>query len=802
MLKHSARLKIGGSMFQKSFKSLEYDKIIDILSGFATGSKTKTVIKNMVPYTEYEDIKSALEETDDAVKVVLRYGQPPHIGYDTQDESVKRSMSGGVLSIKELLGVSSLLRMSSLYKKFIEEAEQFPALNEYLGYIYDYPDIEARIESAIINEEELNDNASPELFSIRRSIKSFNDKIRSTLNSYITSEKYRKYLQEQIVTTRNGRYVIPVKSEYKNEINGLVHDASSSGATLFIEPSSIVESNNKLRELELEERNEIQRILKDLSSQIGLCGESLLVNFEYLTKIDFAFAKAKLAIEMNAVMPKLTDKRIIDLKKARHPLLDQKKVVPIDVSLGKDFDALIITGPNTGGKTVSIKTVGLLVLMVQSGLEIPASSGSEMGVFKDVFADIGDEQSIEQNLSTFSAHLKTIGSILDSFNSASLVLFDELGAGTDPVEGAALAISIIEEIKKYGAKVMATTHYSELKLYAMTADRVKNASCEFDIETLKPTYRLIIGVPGKSNAFSISEKLGLSMEVINRASEHISKENIKFEDVLRELEENRIEAEREREKANRYLDEMNRQKEYIEKEKRDIDKKKEEIINKANERAEEIVDKIQKETDAMVSEIIKLRTQKKDSEALKKLEDVRKELKNKSSKIRKKRQQNTKAEPGEIPPNIIPGTYVYVTTTDTNGEALTCPDKKGNVIVQTGILKVTVPVTALRIAEKNEGAEVSRRYAATREFSGKSSEISPEIDLRGMYTDDAVLKAEKFIDDAAVSSLKNITIVHGKGTGALRNAIHSMLNTNRFVKSYRLGVYGEGDTGVTVVELK
>ncbi len=542
-------------MFEKSLRTLEFYKIIDMLYQEATGEKTKDLIKSLTPVSDFDEVNLALEETDNAVVAMLKYGAPPNAGVNSQEEYIKRAISGGVLSIKELLSISALMRVFKAFKNYFENTEDFPILEEYLSYIFDYPEIENKIENAILNEEELKDTASNELFSIRRSIKNLNEKIRSSLNSFITSEKYSKYLQEQIITTRNGRFVIPVKAEHKADIKGMVHDMSQSGATLFIEPQSVVEANNKLKELEIEEIKETEKILRELSSDVLNIGESLLVNISYLTKLDFAFSKAKLALKMEAVKPKLNKEKRIVLKKARHPLIDAKKVVPISVTLGEDFNALIITGPNTGGKTVSIKTVGLLTLMAQAGLHIPASSGSEIFVFDDVFADIGDEQSIEQSLSTFSSHMTTIVSILKNFNSDSLVLFDELGAGTDPVEGAALAMAIIEEIKKCGVLLMATTHYSELKTYAMTTPGVSNASLEFDIKTLKPTYKLLIGMPGKSNAFAISEKLGMQKYLIDRATAFISSENIKFEDVLKELEQNKKALQKERDKAQKYLKE-------------------------------------------------------------------------------------------------------------------------------------------------------------------------------------------------------------------------------------------------------
>ncbi len=789
-------------MNDKTLKTLEYDKILQKISAHATGTKTKERILKLRPKTDIDDVKFLLDETDQASVLLLKYSAPPSCGLENQDALIKRAMADGVLSIKELLSICTLLRVSRVYHDYGEELEEYPIINGYIENLYPYESLEKEIDSAILNEETLSDSASSDLMNIRRSLSQLDNKIKSTLNGFITSENYSKYLQEPIVTTRGGRYVVPVKAEHKASVKGIVHDTSSTGATVFIEPAAVVEANNKIRELEIEEKREVERILRELSKKVAQIGDSLFENIKYLSKLDIVFAKAKYAVEINALKPRVNDDGIVNLKKARHPLIDANKVVPINIYLGGEFDTLVITGPNTGGKTVSLKTIGLLSLMAQSGFLIPVADDSEISVFKDIYADIGDEQSIEQNLSTFSSHMTTIVDIINNVSIGSLVLFDELGAGTDPTEGAALAISIMETVRKRGAKTVATTHYSEIKLYAMSTDRIENASCEFDVKTLRPTYRLNIGVPGKSNAFAISRRIGLDDEIIKEAESYLSRENIKFEDILSDLEENRLRAEKERAKAAKLKQDAVEFKQTAKSEKKKIEQQKDKLIEKAELEAEKIISDAQKQVDEMIAEIINLKKQKKDDEALKELEKIRKDLKNKKNTASRRNKNVVLQNKGEIPKKLIPGTVVYVTDTDSNGTVLSAPDKKGNVLVQAGILKMTVPVENLRTAEENESEKIARNYVSSKEFISKAATISPQLDVRGMYADDAILKVEKFLDDAVVANLPQITIVHGKGTGALKNAIHQHLKGHRAVSEFRLGVYGEGEAGVTVVKMR
>lgn len=788
-------------MNDKTLKTLEFNKILQKVSEFATGGKTKERILKLRPKTEIDDVKFLLDETDQASVLLLKFSSPPSCGLENQDALIKRAMSDGVLSIKELLSVLTLLRVSRTYHDYGEEIEQYEIINGYIENLFPYESLEKEIDSAILNEETLSDSASSDLMNIRRSKMQLDSKIKTTLNSYISSESYSKYLQEPIITTRGGRYVVPVKSEHKVNVKGIVHDTSSTGATLFIEPDAVVEANNKIRELEIEEIREVERILRNFSQKIAEIGDSLFENIKYLIKLDIAFAKAKYAVEINAMKPRVNSNGNVNLKKARHPLIDAQKVVPVDIYIGRDFDTLVVTGPNTGGKTVCLKTVGLLTLMAQAGLLIPTADGSEISVFKNLYADIGDEQSIEQSLSTFSSHMTTIVEIINSVTFDSLVLFDELGAGTDPTEGAALAIAILETVRKRGAKTVATTHYSEIKLYAMSNDRIENASCEFDVKTLRPTYKLSIGVPGKSNAFAISKRIGLDEKIIEEAEKYLSHDNIKFEDILSDLEQNRQSAEKERAKAARLKKDAAEFKQSAKSEKTKIEQQKDKLIEKAEKDAEKIISDAQKQVDEMIAEIINLKKQKKDDEALKQLEKFRKELKHKKEGVSRRNKNAVIQNKGEVPKNLIPGTVVFVTDTNSNGTVLTAPDKKGNVLVQTGILKITVPVSSLRTAEENESEKIARAYISTKEFVSKAATISPEIDVRGMYADEAVSKVDKFLDDACVANLPQITIVHGKGTGALKNAIHQLLKGHHAVKDFRLGVYGEGESGVTVVKM-
>ena len=724
-------------------------------------------------------------------------------GTQSVGASLKRLEIGGSLNTVELLRICKLLETAGRVKQYSRGDERPEGTRDSLDDFFDalepcFP-LSSEIRRCILTEEEIADDASGNLKSIRRQMKQLNDKVHSTLNSLLNGSA-RNYLQDAVITMRNGRYCVPVKAEYKGEVQGIVHDTSSTGATLFIEPIEIVDANNKLKKLELDEIAETERILTEISGHIAEVAESMIENIKILSSLDIIFAKGKLSLEINGIKPAITKDGIINLVKARHPLIDAKKVVPIDISVGDEFDTLVITGPNTGGKTVSLKTIGLFVLLIQTGILLPCKDGSSISCFDEIYADIGDEQSIEQSLSTFSGHMKNIVEIVKRVNKKSLVLFDELGAGTDPIEGAALAIAILDYVKSKGAKTVATTHYSELKLYAMSGDRIENASCEFDVESLRPTYRLQIGIPGKSNAFAISKKLGLFDEIIDSAERNISSDNIKFEDVISELEEKRLQAEKEHISAKSLNKQASEYKSNLESERVKFDKRKQKIIDDAIDEAKNIISRTEDEVDRMLAEIIELRKQKKNSEAADKLEQLKSELKSKSKKLNKKRTYVETSYPGTAPESVIPGTSVYIVKTDTNGTVIS-QDKKGNVLVQTGILKVTVSLKDIRVIDKDDAKDAVDKYIRTTSSISKTLNLSPELDLRGLYADEAVAKTEKFVNDATMSSLKTITVVHGKGTGALRKAIHDFLSTHPYVKSYRLGNYGEGDHGVTVIEL-
>ncbi len=783
----------------KVLKALEFDKILHNVEKFATGDYVREKIHKIKPVCDYDDVVKLCEETDEAVRMMLKHSNPPSVGISDHIFLLKRTVTAGMLSIPQMLKIYQLLKCIDNYKTYSMNFEENGLLRYYSDNLIMYKKLLDEIDGAVLNEEQLKDSASSALFDIRRNIRITNDKIRTGLNASIT-KRYTKYLQEAIVTTRGGRYVIPVKAEYKGEVQGIVHDTSSTGATLFIEPIEVVDANNKLKKLELDEIAETERILTEISGHIAEVAESLIENIKILSQLDIIFAKGKYSLEINGIKPHITKDGIINLVKARHPLIEAKTVVPIDILVGDEFDTLVITGPNTGGKTVSLKTIGLFVLLAQTGILLPCKDGSSISCFDEIFADIGDEQSIEQSLSTFSGHMKNIVEIVKRVNKKSLVLFDELGAGTDPVEGAALAIAILDFVKSKGAKTVATTHYSELKLYAMSGNRIENASCEFDVESLRPTYRLQIGIPGKSNAFAISKKLGLYDEIIDSAERNISSDNIKFEDVISELEEKRLLAEKEHISAKSLNQQASEYKSTLESERVKFDKRKQKIIDDAIDEAKDIISRTEDEVDRMLAEIIELRKQKKNNEAADKLEQLKSELKSKSKKLNKKRTFVETSYPGTAPDSVIPGTSVYVVKTDTNGTVIS-QDKKGNVLVQTGILKVTVSLKDIRVIDKDDAKDAVDKYIRNTSSISKTLNLSPELDLRGLYADEAVAKTEKFVNDATMSSLKTITIVHGKGTGALRKAIHDFLGTHPYVKNYRLGNYGEGDHGVTVVEL-
>lgn len=789
-------------MNDKTLRTLEFDKILKRLSEYAVMEITKDEILNIKPSTNYKAVLKMQKETSEAVKVSVKCGSIPINNANDVTMSLKRCDIGGILTNAELLNIARVLNSSRRLKGYIKDIET-ELISEHIDALYEDKKLEVAITSAIIDDETIADDASSSLLDIRRKIKNANNKVKDVLQKIITSSAHQKHLQEAVITLRGDRYVIPVKAEHKGAIPGVVHDTSASGATIFVEPMSVVEQNNEIRKLLGLEKEEIERILANLSSLVSDVSKLIKMSFDTLAYIDMVFAKAKYALETNAFCPKINDKGIINLIKARHPLLDAKKVVATDIYLGKNFDTLVITGPNTGGKTVTLKTIGLLTLMAQSGLFVNANEGSELSVFENVFADIGDEQSIEQSLSTFSSHMVNIVDIISKVDSSSLCLFDELGAGTDPTEGAALAISILEYVKNMGAKCAATTHYSEIKIYALSTNRVENASCEFNVETLAPTYRLLIGIPGKSNAFAISKRLGLSDFIIENAKKHLGDESVKLEDVLSELEKNRIVSEKEKNKAVGYKKEAESIKKELAKKQEKLSEKTDKIIEQARLEAKKILEDAKKESEEALEKIKKAQKLKDMREANKQLEHTRAKLneKNKenSEKITQKvleKGKNTKA-----PKSVKLGDSVEIVSVGQKGTVTALPDKDGNLFVKVGIMKLKTNLSDLRLI-KEEDTKTSKTKGSGLGQNARYMNISSELDLRGENIEDSIYILEKFLDDALLSSLTQVRIVHGKGTGALRKGIHQYLKKQPRVKSFALAAYGEGDSGVTVVELK
>ena len=753
--------------------------------------------------TDLEAIRKAQTETADALGYLLRKGSTSFGGNKDLGMCIRSLEIGSTLSIAELLRIAAFLENVNRIKSYgRKEREDTPAdsLDEYFESLEPLTPLSNEIRRCILSEEEIADDASPALKKIRRSMAIANDRIHSQLASMI-SGSCRTYLQDAVVTMRNNRYCIPVKSEYKGQVQGMVHDQSSTGSTFFIEPAAVVNLNNELRELEIKEQEEIAVILADLSAQAGAYTELLTGNQKAMTALDFIFAKAALALEQNAAMPVFNTEHQIRIRQGRHPLLDKKKVVPIDIQLGIDFDLLVITGPNTGGKTVSLKTVGLLTLMGQAGLHIPALDRSELSIFEEVYADIGDEQSIEQSLSTFSSHMTNIVSILQQADGGSLCLFDELGAGTDPTEGAALAISVLDHLHGRGIRTMATTHYSELKVYALSTPFVENASCEFSVETLRPTYRLLIGIPGKSNAFAISSKLGLPDHIIEDAKRHITEDKESFEDLLANLENSRVTIEKERLEIAGYKEEVKALKQKLEAKQEKIDQAKEKILRQANEEAREILQNAKE----LADETIRVFQKAEAGISIKDLEKSRQKVRDKiSEKNEKLTLKNDKPTHKVLKPTQIkPGDSVKVVSMGLKGTVSSLPDKNGNLFVQCGIIRSKVSLNDLvLIEEETINTGKMQRSSSGKLKMSKSYSISTEINLLGRTVDEALSELDKYLDDAYLTHLPSVRVVHGKGTGALRNAVHNYLRKNRVVKSYRLGEYGEGDAGVTIVEFK
>lgn len=792
-------------MDQKSLRVLEYNKIIDLLGTKASSSLGLKYIEELTPKPDYKEVKDMLEETSEAQGILIKRGHVNLGGIQDVSDSVKRAEIGAVLDPGSLLKISDNLRAARNLKRSLTPGEEedfnYPMIQSLSDSLYVYRDIEEEINNAIISEIEISDNASPTLRSIRRGILQKNQSIRTKLNSIISSTTYQKYLQDAIISVRGDRFVVPVKAEYRSQVSGIIHDQSSSGATLFIEPMSIVEMNNELRKLKLDEQEEIERILTELTKLVGEVAGDILSNQVILGKLDFAFAKGKLSLSMKAIEPILNEEKNINIKNGRHPLLDADKVVPNNIYLGEDFDTLVITGPNTGGKTVTIKTIGLFALMTQSGLHIPADYGSSMCVYDNVFADIGDEQSIEQSLSTFSSHMTKIVGILNEVNSDSLVIFDELGAGTDPVEGAALAIAILEDVNMAGAKCIATTHYSELKNYALTKDRVENAAVEFDVNTLSPTYKLLIGVPGKSNAFEISRKLGLRDYIIDRAKEFINTDNIELEDVLQNVEKNRIKAEEERAEAEQLKKEIEYVKAEYDRKLEKLNVSREKMMEKARSEAFSITRQAKEEADNILKELRNMEMEMASKEKNKKIEALRKELADSMGNLQPsvKSMIVPKVSNKEIK-DLKSGDEVKVITLNQEGTVVSVDKKKKEAVVQMGIMKMTLPFKALQIAQKEKKSIVTK---STRQIiSSKSGSVKSEVDLRGLNLEEAIVEVDKYLDDACVAGLETVTIIHGVGTGVIKKGLQDVLKKNKHVKSQRPGQYGEGGMGVTIVEIR
>ena len=789
-------------MNYKSLTTLEYDKIIDRLVSFAASDKAKERLKKLVPMTDIHDINAALSETSDALSRVYAKGAVSFSGMHDIGASVKRLEIGSSLNTVELLHMSSLLTAAARVKNYYEDTTD--SLTGYFHALEPLTPLNTEIKRCILSEDEISDDASANLRSIRRQKLLAAERIHTELNKMLNSSSVRNCLQDFVITSRSGRYCLPVKAEYKSQVPGMVHDQSATGSTLFIEPAAVVKLNNDIRELELKEQAEIEAILAELSAKASEFTDELLTDFQVLTTLDFIFAKAQMSKQYKCSCPVMNTNNYINIKKGRHPLIDPHKVVPIDIYLGKNFNLLIITGPNTGGKTVSLKTVGLLTLMAQSGLHIPALDHSELAVFDNVFADIGDEQSIEQSLSTFSSHMTNTVSILKEADAHSLILFDEIGAGTDPTEGAALAISILNDLHKRGITTMATTHYSEIKVYALTTDGVENACCEFDVESLRPTYRLLIGIPGKSNAFAISKKLGLPDYIIKDASARMDADDVQFEDLLSDLEHSRITIEKERAEINAYKQEIQQLKDELKTKSDRLDERRDKILRKANEEAAAILKDAKEYADQTI------KTMNKHGMTVKELEKQRSAIRDKMNKRQEKlsvQAAKPKAHKAHDISEFKVGTHVRVLSMNLIGTVTAPPSPKGEITVQMGSLSTKTKINNLEILVGYKDPEEAKKAPKGAGGSGKikmskAASISHEINLLGLTVDEAVAKLDKYLDDAYISRIPQVRIVHGKGTGALRNGVTAYLRGVPYIKSFRLGEIGEGDTGVTIVDFK
>ena len=790
-------------MNAKVLRVLEYDKVIHMLEQKATSDPGRQLCRDLVPMTDLAQIEQAQTETADALTRIFQKGSL-NFGSNKPLGMCLRSLEiGSTLSSEELLRIAGLLENTARVKNFgrsDKDEEQQDSLTEYFHCLEPLAPLSKEIRRCIIDVDEIADDASPALKKIRRSMVLTGEKVHNQLNSMVNGS-VRNYLQDAVITTRDGRYCIPVKAEYKGQVPGMVHDQSSTGSTFFIEPAAVVSLNNQLRELEIEEQKEIAVILANLSAEAGAHTLEIAENQRIMTQLDFIFAKASLAMDQNASRPLFNDEHIVRIRQGRHPLLDRKKVVPIDVELGKNFDLLVITGPNTGGKTVCLKTVGLFTLMGQAGLHIPALDRSQLSVFTEVFADIGDEQSIEQSLSTFSSHMTSIVSILAKADADSLCLFDELGAGTDPVEGAALAAAVIESARELGALVAATTHYAELKVYAMTTPGVENASCEFNVDTLAPTYRLVMGIPGKSNAFAISRRLGLPEEIIDRAAARLDAENVRFEDVLTKLDQQRQEMEKDRAEARRLKLEMEQSAGKAREYRKRLEEERSKVVEKAQAEARAIIQEARDASDLALSELKELK--KRQDLDWQQVNDGRAEARRLLNEA--ERSIGGAAQEPEAPPPTRParaGDTVELVSMGTRASVLSV-NKDGTLQLQAGILKITAKQDEVRVVEgETQSQKEARRIVQRAQHTLRAAAAPSEIDLRGMMTDEAIAVLDRFLDTAMMGKLESVTIIHGKGTGAVRKAVREHLKRSRYIKSFRPGRYGEGEDGVTVAELR
>ena len=796
-------------LFEKSIRTLELPAVLEMLSARAVSEAAREKSRHIMPATDRQEVLRLLDETDAARERLGLYGSPSFSGVKDVSEPLARADRGGMLNTRELLNIAGLLTAARrVYEYDAERKGEATAIDRFFSALHTNKYLEDRIHGAILDEETIADTASAELLDIRRKMRIAASKGRQILQKIISSPSYAKVLQEALITQRDGRFVVPVKAECKGSLPGLVHDISSSGATLFVEPMGVVQANNELKELEAREEKEIERILRELSAQCADAMEYILLDYDMLVHLDMIFARAQLSYTMNASRPEVVRKGAISLKRARHPLLDQAKAVPVTVELGGDYDTLVITGPNTGGKTVTLKTLGLLCLMAQCGLHIPADSGSAVRVFHRVLADVGDEQSIEQSLSTFSAHMSNIVQILREVDDQSLLLFDELGAGTDPIEGAALAIAIIQHARSKGALIAATTHYAELKTFAMTTAGVENASCEFDVQTLRPTYRLLVGIPGKSNAFAISRRLGLDESVIADAKAQMDSESLRFEDVLAQLEEKRQRLEKAQTEANRLWQQREEDARKARIFREQMEKAKENARAKGEAEAKRIVREAQQKTEEIFAQLDELRKQQTRAANFQQMNDakaaIRHDLKE-AEAVLHSRDEEAEAPAPSRPIAVgdlveLAGVKTAATVLNVNGD--------GSMLLQAGKMKMTVKAGQVRLLESAEEIEKRKKQATAAQRKNVSPKIqlaaraASELDIRGMETLEAESVVENYIDAAVMAKLGTVTIIHGKGTGALRKAVHEMLKRNRAVKSFRLGRYGEGEAGVTVVELK